>query len=282
MFKGKRTEELVQKYFYESQLPTMWCPGCGNGTVAMAMCRAVEELGLELDKVIHVAGIGCACVAHWYTRFTALQAAHGRALPCATGIKLASPDLTVLVTMGDGDCMAIGGNHFIHACRRNIDLVAIVYNNFNYGMTGGQVGPTTPRGVKTATSPFGNLERPFDVCEVAIASGATFVARGTVYHVTELISLIKKGIQHKGFGVIDVLVPCFTTFGRRNGFSTPSELWRWVADQTVPVQRWRQLDEREKVKKLPRGCLLERTLPEYTSEYYAFLNRVKEIGKEAD
>jgi 2-oxoglutarate ferredoxin oxidoreductase subunit beta len=156
--KNASLSSLVNKYFYTHQFPTMWCPGCGNGTVAMAMVRAIDRLGLDGDKVIHTAGIGCSSVAHWYTTFTALQSAHGRALPSATGIKLANPELTVVVTMGDGDCAAIGGNHFLHACRRNIDLTAIVYNNYNYGMTGGQVGPTTPLDALTSTTLYGNIE----------------------------------------------------------------------------------------------------------------------------
>ncbi|MEM3432551.1 MAG: thiamine pyrophosphate-dependent enzyme [Candidatus Methanomethyliaceae archaeon] len=275
MSKNLSVSYFVQKYFYESQFPTMWCPGCGNGTVAMAMVRAVEKAGLDFDKTIHVAGIGCACVAHWYTRFTALQTAHGRALPSATGIKLANPELNVIVTMGDGDCVAIGGNHLIHACRRNIDLTAIVYNNFNYGMTGGQVGPTTPKGALTATSPFGNIEIPFDICRLAEAAGATFVARGCVYYVRELIDLIEKGIKHKGFSLIEVITPCPVAFGRRNKISRPAEMWKLQKEFTVSVEKARKMSEEELAGKLLRGVLVEKQRPEYTEEYMKLVNQVR-------
>jgi len=266
---------LVNKYFYTHQFPTMWCPGCGNGTVAMAMVRAIDRLGLDFDKVIHVAGIGCACVAHWYTTFTALQTAHGRALAGATGIKLGNPDLTVVVTLGDGDCAAIGGNHLIHACRRNIDLTAIVYNNFNYGMTGGQVGPTTPLEATTSTAPYGNIEPPFDLCKLAEAAGATYVARGTVYYVRELISLIERGIKHKGFSFIDVLTPCPTVFGRRNRLGTPGQMFKAQKDLTVPVKKAKELSPAELQEKWVRGVLVEKEAPEFTEEYEKLIARVQ-------
>jgi len=258
---------LVEKYFYTHQFPTMWCPGCGNGTVVMAMVRAIERLGLDLHKVIHTAGIGCSSVAHWYTTFTALQSAHGRALPSATGIKLANPALTVVVTMGDGDCIAIGGNHLIHACRRNIDLTAIVYNNFNYGMTGGQVGPTTPLDSITSTTLWGNIEPPVDICRVAEAAGATYVARGAVYYIKELITLIEKGIRHKGFSLIEVMTPCPTVFGKRNNLGSSPQMWKAQKDFTVPVNKFKDLPADEQKGKWPRGVLVEKRLPEFTEEY---------------
>jgi len=267
--------QLVNKYFYAHQFPTMWCPGCGNGTVAMAMVRAIDRLRLDFDKVIHVAGIGCACVAHWYTTFTALQTAHGRALAGATGIKLANPELTVVVTLGDGDCAAIGGNHLIHACRRNIDLTAIVYNNFNYGMTGGQVGPTTPLEAITSTAPYGNLEPSFDLCKLAEAAGATYVARGTVYYVRELISLIERGIKHKGFSFIDVLTPCPAVFGRRNKLGTPGQMFKAQKDLTVPVKKAKEMSPAELEGKWVRGVLAEREAPEFAEEYEKLIAQVQ-------
>jgi 2-oxoglutarate ferredoxin oxidoreductase subunit beta len=279
MPKAASIPELVSKYFYTHQFPTMWCPGCGCGTATMAMVRAIDRLELDFDKVIHVAGIGCACVAHWYTTFTALQTAHGRALASATGIKLANPELTVVVTLGDGDCAAIGGNHLIHACRRNIDLTAIVHNNFNYGMTGGQVGPTTPLEAITSTAPYGNLEPPFDLCELAQAAGATYVARGTVYHVKELISLIERGIQHKGFSFIDVLTPCPTSFGRRNKLGAPGQMWEALKQLTIPVKQAKQMSPAELQGKSVRGVLLEKEAPEFAAEYDKLIARVqKRIG----
>ena len=266
---------LVDKYFYTHQFPTMWCPGCGSGTIAMSMVRAIDRLGLDFDKVIHVAGIGCASVAHWYTAFTALQTAHGRALASATGIKFGNPELTVVVTMGDGDCAAIGGNHFIHACRRNIDLTAIIYNNFNYGMTGGQVGPTTPLDSIAATAPYGNRERPFDLCKLAEAAGATFVARGAVYYVTELIELIERGIKHKGISVIDVLTPCPTVFGRKNKLGTAGQMWKAQKDLTIPVSRVKGQSGAGLEGKLLRGVLVEKEAPEFTEEYDKLIMRVQ-------
>lgn len=267
MPKEATLSKLVDKYFYTHQFPTMWCPGCGDGAAAMAMVRAIDKLGLDFDKVIHVAGIGCASVAHWYTSFTALQTAHGRALASATGIKLANPELKVMVTMGDGDCAAIGGNHLIHACRRNVDLTAIVYNNFNYGMTGGQVGPTTPLAAIASTAPFGNLEPPFDLCKLAEAAGATYVARGTVYYIKELIDLIERGIKHKGFSFIDVLTPCPTVFGRRNELGNAGEMWKAQRGLTIPASRAKGLSPAEMKGKLARGVLVEKEAPEFTEEY---------------
>lgn len=269
---------LVEKYFYEHQFPTMWCPGCGNGTVAMATARGIDRLELPLDKVIHVAGIGCASVAHWYTSFTALQSAHGRALPSATGIKMANPELTVVVTMGDGDCIAIGGNHLIHACRRNIDITAVVYNNFNYGMTGGQVGPTTPLDSITSTTLYGNIEPPVDICKVAEAAGATYVARGAVYYIKELIDLIEKGVRHKGFSLIEAMTPCPTVFGKRNALGSAPQMWKAQKDLTIPVKKARELPPDALKGKWPRGILVEKELPEFTEEYSRLIARAGKGG----
>jgi 2-oxoglutarate ferredoxin oxidoreductase subunit beta len=188
-------------------------------------------------------------------------------LPSATGVKLANPELTVVVTMGDGDCAAIGGNHFLHACRRNIDLTAIVYNNYNYGMTGGQVGPTTPLDALTSTTLYGNIEAPLDLCRVAEAAGATYVARGAVYYIKELIDLIEKGIRHKGFSLIEVLTPCPTVFGKRNRLGSPSHMWKAQKDFTIPVTKAKSLPAEELKGKWPRGVLVERDAPEFTEKY---------------
>ena len=169
-----------------SALPHIWCPGCGHGILLGSILRAIDKLQLEQDKTIIVSGIGCSSRASGYMNFNTVHTAHGRALPFATGIKLAHPELNVIVITGDGDATAIGGNHFIHACRRNIDLTTIIFNNSIYGMTGGQASPLTPHGAFATTAPYGQLDRPFDIAALAIAAGSTYVARGTAYHAMQL------------------------------------------------------------------------------------------------
>ena len=269
---------LIDRYFYSHQFPTMWCPGCGNGVAAMSTVRAIDKLGIDPNNVIHVAGIGCASVAHWYTAFSGLQAAHGRALPSATGIKMANPELTVIVTMGDGDCAAIGGNHLIHACRRNIDITAIVYNNFNYGMTGGQIGPTTPSGALASTAPYGNSERPFDLCRLVEAAGATYVARGSVYYVKELVGLIEKGMSHKGFSFIDVLTPCPTVFGRKNNKGSAGEMWRDHKELTFSVKTLGSSEFYDNKGKMARGILIQKDEPEFIEEYDKVIAKAQRKG----
>src|SRR3990172_4896047 len=187
------------------KFPHVWCPGCGIGIVLGSIIRAVDGLGLSKDDVAMVSGIGCSGRMSVYPDFNTLHTTHCRALAFATGIKLAKPQMNVLVVMGDGDALAIGGNHFIHAARRNIDLTAIVVNNSTYALTGGQVSPTTPVGARTTTSWFGSIEPAFDVCRIAEAAGASFVARGTAYHVLELDKLITRAMQKKGFSVVEAI-----------------------------------------------------------------------------
>ncbi|MDP2793011.1 MAG: thiamine pyrophosphate-dependent enzyme, partial [Sulfurisoma sp.] len=165
------------------RMPHIWCPGCGHGSITGALVRAIERLRLDKNKVVIVSGIGCSSRAVGYLDFDTLHTAHGRAIAYATGIKLSRPDLHVIVMTGDGDCSAIGGNHFIHAARRNIGITTIVMNNNIYGMTSGQYSPMTPKGMLGTTAPYGNVERPFDLCKLAIAAGATYVGRGTSYHI---------------------------------------------------------------------------------------------------
>jgi len=204
----------IREYF--RRLPHIWCPGCGNGTIINAMLHAIDELGLKKEEIVAVSGIGCFGRATGYLDFYTLHTTHGRAPAFATGIKLIKPEMKVFVLMGDGDAAAIGGNHLIHAARRDIDLIAIVANNSIYGMTGGQASPTTPEMAKTTTTPAGCKERPFDLCELVMAAGASYVARWTTYHVRQLKSSIKEAIEHPGFSFIEVLSQCPTQFGRRN------------------------------------------------------------------
>ena len=195
---------------YLINLPHTWCAGCGNGIVLGAFVRAFKKSGIDENKLVVVSGIGCSGRVTQYLNFDAVHTTHGRALAFATGIKLANPELKVVVMMGDGDALAIGGNHFIHAARRNVDLTAIIFNNSVYGMTGGQQSPTTPINASTTTTPYGNLENPFDVVSLAIAAGATYVARWTTAHVRQLERSIKDALLHRGFSVVDVITGCPT------------------------------------------------------------------------
>jgi len=185
--------------------PHLWCPGCGHGIVLGSLLRAVHELGLDKNEIVITSGIGCSSRISGYVDFHSLHTIHGRALSFATGVKLSKPSLTAIVPMGDGDALAIGGNHFIHAARRNIDITAIVMNNRIYGMTGGQFSPLSGSGKLATTAPYSTIDRNFDVVELAKSAGATFVARSTVFHANECKDLIKKGISHKGFSVVEIL-----------------------------------------------------------------------------
>ena len=183
---------LAEKYLRDAMMPHIWCPGCGHGIILNAVIRAIDKAGLDQDKTVIVSGIGCSSRASGYMNFDTIHTTHGRALAFATGIKVAKPELNVVVLTGDGDALAIGGNHFIHACRRNIDITTIIFNNSIYGMTSGQYSPMTPHGFLATTAPYGNIDRNFDVCDLAKAAGATYVARGTAYHAPQLSDYIGK------------------------------------------------------------------------------------------
>jgi len=198
------------------RLPHIWCPGCGLGTALSCFTSALMRSGFDLDKVSVVSGIGCTGRVAGYLRLDGFHTTHGRALPFATGLKLANDGLKVVVFSGDGDLIAIGGNHFIHAARRNMDITVICANNFIYGMTGGQVGPTTPTGASASTSPWGNLEHPFNVPNLAAAAGATYIARWTTLHARRLEKSIHRALLKPGFTVVEVISPCPTAFGRAN------------------------------------------------------------------
>jgi 2-oxoglutarate/2-oxoacid ferredoxin oxidoreductase subunit beta len=198
------------------RIPHIWCTGCGTGTVFSACLNAMKSSGIDLQKTCMVSGIGCSGRAAGYVNLDSFHTTHGRAIPFATGLKLGNPELNVIVFSGDGDLFAIGGNHFIHAARRNIDMTVICVNNLTYGMTGGQVAATTPYKAKTTTTPIGNPETPFNLPLLAWASGATFVARWTMLHIRELMDCIQTAILKSGFSFIEVLAPCPTNYGRRN------------------------------------------------------------------
>jgi len=224
------TEHIHDKYLKRDRLPHIWCPGCGLGSILSAFLSAIERLNLDPDKLVVVSGIGCTGRVAGYLDMDTFHTTHGRPIPFAVGLKLARPDLHVVVFSGDGDLVTIGGNHFIHAARRNNDILVILVNNFNYGMTGGQVGATTPEGARTTTTPYGNLEIPFNVPYLAAASGAVYVARWTSLHMRRLSWSIEEAFQRKGFRLIEVLSQCPTTFGRRNKMPEGIDMVRWFRE----------------------------------------------------
>jgi 2-oxoglutarate/2-oxoacid ferredoxin oxidoreductase subunit beta len=213
---GSGLDNPVLPYLRQDRIPHIWCPGCGIGTSVNCFCRALSESDQDLDKLAIVSGIGCTGRVAGYLNLDSFHTTHGRAIPFATGLKLSNPELNVVVYSGDGDLFAIGGNHFFHAARRNMDLLVICVNNFTYGMTGGQVAPTTPLGPTQTTMPYGNFENPFNLPFIADACGAVYVARWSVYHVRQLAKAMKEALGKKGFRFIEVLSPCPTLYSRRN------------------------------------------------------------------
>lgn len=222
----------VRRYLRPEMMPHILCPGCGHGIVLQALLRAIASLELDRDRIAVVAGIGCSSRLAGYVDFCTLHATHGRAPAFATGLKLARPDLTVIVITGDGDGLAIGGNHLIHAARRNIGLFCLLFNNAIYGMTGGQLAPTTPVGRKATTAPFGSIEPPFDACRLMAAAGATFVARGLSYQPPALQAICEEGLRHDGFAFVEVLSDCPEYFGRYNKLGRGPEMLQAQKRQT--------------------------------------------------
>ncbi|MDR0828026.1 MAG: 2-oxoacid:ferredoxin oxidoreductase subunit beta [Desulfovibrio sp.] len=263
----------LKNYIRERFFPHIWCPGCGHGIVLNALLHTADTLGLERSSLCMVSGIGCSARISGYVDFHSMHTMHGRALACATGLKLARPSLNVFVPMGDGDATAIGGNHFIHACRRNIDLTAIVLNNRIYGMTGGQFSPLSGRGIVATTAPYKNIDEPFDIVNLALGAGATFVARTTAFHVREIASLLKQAVQHKGISVLEVLVQCPTYFGRKNKEGGAVEMMELYRDHTAPLGSAKLA---ENPSLIPRGVFRSEERPEYCEEYAKVIARAKE------
>lgn len=223
-------EHPIAPYLRMDRMPHIWCPTCGIGTVVKCFATALEASGLDLNKVSIVSGIGCTGRVAGYMKLDAFHSTHGRAIPFATGLKLGRPELLVTVFSGDGDLVGIGGNHFIHAARRNMDLLVILVNNFIYGMTGGQNAPTTPIMAKSSTMPFGNFERPFNLPHLAASCGATYVARWTCLHIRRLTKSIQEALKRKGFRFIEVIAPCSTLYARLNKLGTGLNLMRFYHD----------------------------------------------------
>jgi 2-oxoglutarate ferredoxin oxidoreductase subunit beta len=269
--------ETLQKLRKNKKFPTIWCSGCGIGVVMGALIRAIDHLGLKNDDVALVAGIGCTARMPVYMDFNTLHTTHGRALAFATGLKIARPNMKVIAIMGDGDALAIGGNHFIHAARRNLGITAIVVNNATYGMTGGQYSPTTPIGGKATTAPYGNVEPPFPVCELAIAAGATYVSRSTVYHALELDKMIAEAIAKDGFSVVEAVSYCHTAYGRLNKLGTAADMMRALKDNSIAKTALDRMTPEEQAAnaKIVRGNFVNIDRPQYTQVYSNLITRVQ-------
>ena len=250
--------------------PHLWCEGCGIGQVWYCTIRAIEELELDPDRVLWVGGSGCTGRMCTYWSGDYFHTLHGRPLGFATGVKLANPELTVICHMGDGECAGIGGNHLIQTARRNMDLVAIVINNFNYGMTGGQFSPTTPRGAFTMTSQLGNIEYPFDLCKLAATCGATYVARWTSVQARQLIRSIKKGIQKKGFSFIEIMSQCPTQYGKRNRIGNGVQMMKWLKENSIRKEKAAGMSE----EKLKGKFILGEFVDEKKAEFGASLGEI--------
>ncbi len=257
-------------------LPTVFCPGCGGGTVLNCFTRAVEAVGLSLDRMCSVTGIGCSSwVLSPYFGADTLHTTHGRAIAFATGVKVARPDLKVVVIAGDGDLSGIGGNHLIHAARRNIDLAVVMLNNSIYGMTGGQVAPSTPTGIRATTTPWGNPEPPVRAAELVAAAGATYVGRWTTYHLRQLLESFKILLRHRGFGFIEVMSPCPTSFGKAVRRRTAVDFLKHYRDHSIPIAQAGSWWERSGDDRIVVGTLVHRQGPELTDQLEELAQRAR-------
>ena len=262
----------VKDYIRERFFPHLWCQGCGHGIVLNNLLRAVETLGMSKNEIVMASGIGCSSRISGYVDFHTLHTIHGRALAFATGVKMSKPELNVIVPMGDGDALSIGGNHFIHAARRNIDITAIIMNNRIYGMTGGQYSPLSGEGTFATTAPYRNIDHDFDVVELATAAGATFVARTSTFHVQEIQKLITQAILHEGFSVVEIMSQCPTYFGRKNKLGGAAEMMTWFKENTTRIgSKAKQANP----ALIEMGVFVEKEVPEYCAQYEAVIERAQ-------
>jgi 2-oxoglutarate ferredoxin oxidoreductase subunit beta len=257
----------LHRFIRPSVTATTMCPGCGNGIVIQAILRAIDELHMDLDDFIFVTGIGCAAwIPSPFFNADVLHTTHGRPIAFALGIKMGLPEKKVMVTSGDGDLAAIGGNHLIHNARRNVEMVVICLNNSIYGMTGGQAAPTTPMGLKTATTPYGTFENPFDISNLVIAAGASFVARWTTYHPRQLTASIKKAIRKKGFSFIEVVTQCPVQFGRKTGSGSAVQMLREYKEKSISVKEAVKIPKEDLRDRIVVGELVDEEKPEMVEE----------------
>lgn len=280
----KISQKSIHKHLrHDKKFPHVWCPGCSNGIVLGAVIRAIAELELKKDNIAMVSGIGCSSRMPVYADFNTLHSLHGRAIAYATGVKMYKPEMDVVVITGDGDATAIGGNHFIHAARRNINLTVVLINNNIYGMTGGQYSPTTPHGDRATTTPYGNIDPTFDICKLAIGAGATFVARTSAYHAIEAQSFIKKAFEHKGFSLVEIISACPVIYGKLNKKGDAPAMMKQMKDNVIPVKQFDALPEEEKAGKLSRGIFVHDTeKEEYTDAYGNLMDSFKKAEGETN
>ncbi len=262
------------KYLRLEKMPTLWCWGCGDGVILKTFIRAIEKMGWNQDDVCVVSGIGCSGRFSSYIDFNTVHTTHGRTIPFATGIKLANPTKHVICVAGDGDSLAIGGNHTIHGCRRNIDLTMIIINNFIYGLTNSQTSPTTPQGMWTVTQKAGNIDPTFDTCKLAVGAGATFVARETVIDPKKLEKSLIKAFEHKGFSLVETLSNCHINLGRKNKMASAIENLNWIDGITVAKRKYDSMEKEEKLNLLPTGILHQDTEVDEYCDMYAEIQKV--------
>ncbi|RDU55927.1 2-oxoglutarate ferredoxin oxidoreductase subunit beta [Helicobacter sp. MIT 99-10781] len=268
-----------EEYLRMDKMPTLWCWGCGDGVVLKAVIRAIDTLGWKMDDVCIVSGIGCSGRFSSYVNCNTVHTTHGRTLAYATGIKLANPDKKVIVISGDGDSMAIGGNHTIHACRRNIDLNLVLINNFIYGLTNSQTSPTTPKDFWTVTAQYGNIDPSFDPCSIASSAGASFVGRESVLSPKKLEKLLVEGFSHNGFSFFDIHSNCHINLGRKNKMGEATQMLQWIESRLVSKAKFDTLSDEEKIGKFPTGVLKHDTNKiEYCKAYDEVIKRAQAKG----
>ncbi|MCI5539935.1 2-oxoglutarate ferredoxin oxidoreductase subunit beta [Campylobacter lanienae] len=263
-------------YLRTSKMPTLWCWGCGDGVILKSVIRAIDAMGWNMDDVCVVSGIGCSGRFSSYVNCNTVHTTHGRTIAYATGIKLANPDKHVIVVTGDGDGLAIGGNHTIHGCRRNIDINHILINNFIYGLTNSQTSPTTPQGFWTVTAQWGNIDPNFDAAKLATAAGATFVGRETVINPTRIEKMLIEGFKHEGYSFFDIFSNCHINLGRKNKMGEATQMVKWIDERTLPKAKFETLSDEEKKGKFPTGVLFK---DENRIEYCKAYAKVKEAAQ---
>ncbi len=275
----KTNQNRFMKYLRTDRLPNIFCAGCGNGIVMNTFFNGMELAEIDFDNLALVSGIGCSSRVPGYIKCDSLHTTHGRPIAFATGLKLANPELDVVVFTGDGDAAAIGGNHLIHGARRNIDLTVICINNSIYGMTGGQISPTSPTGSYGSTAPFGAVEKPFNLSELTKAAGASYVARWTTAHPVQLSNAIKKGLLNKGFSFIEAVSQCPTYFGRKNKMKTAVSMMQWMKDESILKRKADTLNETELEGKLIVGEFQNKKEAEFTEKICKLLEDKCTTGK---